>query len=305
MIRNLSIPILSLVMGLWPIYFVQAENRVTHVGDHQWEKIGFDGVPIKMSLKSGELSVLRFPWRVSLAVPDHLEGAIDLTAMGDQVLFTPLMDFETARFWAESTTDGSMFIVDIASSESADTVYVDFVDARGVVDGQGDYAMASSDPVTQTMQDTQVPEAQDVRNGAQMRDAPVSEQSSEHSFAALSRYALQSIYSPRRFDVPMAGITKRNIEQGKYINDLVPGYRTLAKAEKEWVTASGLYVTALSVKNGENTVLNLDPRRLRHEGSWLSSAYWSTKLNPRGNLGDSTTVVVISRTSWSDIGVDK
>ncbi len=265
MSRYLAISFSLLISILLPTYSIYADDRMAIIGDHEWEKIGFDGVPIEMSLKSGELSVLRFPWRVDIAVPDHLVGAIDMIAMGDQVLFTPLMDFESARFWAESTSDGSMFIVDIASEESADTKFVDFVDARGVIESENDQANGYSIQVSQAMSATQAQatQAPDEHDSSLISDVSVGDQSSEHSFAALSRYALQSIYSPRRFDIPIAGVTKRNLEHGSYINDLVPGYRTLAKAEAEWVTSSGLYVTALSIKNGENAMLNLDPRRLR------------------------------------------
>lgn len=80
------------------------------------------------------------------------------------------------------------------------------------------------------------------------------------------RYGAQSLYSPERVIKPVPGINEvtikiRNNLRGLYKGDNV---RSLSiKAVRGW-QSSGIYVTALSVKNDSDHPMTFDPSKLQH-----------------------------------------
>ncbi len=253
-------------------------------GSGGWKTMAYQGIPLSITIGVGQESILQFPWRVEMGSSSETLGMVRNVPVGDSVFLTPLMAFESQRFFAESTVDGSMFLIDITAVDDAAPQMIRFMDARGE-----DVPPTSMDESAAT-------------TPATTRDATTSAQGSEVNYATLTRYALQRIYSPERLVTPVAGMSESRLpDRDIIIRDLVPGEDISAKAAAEWSTSDGLFVTALLVRNNGGHSVTLDPRHLRHTRTWLASAYWSTALSPAGTIGDETTLVVVSTSPWRDL----
>ena len=276
-IRTLSL-VLLVTLGLVSGVSAQ-DNDPASGGSGGWKTEAYKGIPLTLSIQVGEESILQFPWRVELGSASEMLGMVRNVPVGDSVYFTPLMAFDNQRFWAESADTGAMLILDITASADAPPQMIRFIDAR---DDQVPAAQASSSSTA-----TAPPQKRESASG-------------EHSYAALSRFALQTLHSPERLIEPLDDVSEQPLRGVQAIDDLVPGETVIADPVIEWRTGSGLYVTALIVTNMGRHSVNLDPPGLRHSVGWLSSAFWSTQLSPSGTFGDETTMVVISRSSWRD-----
>lgn len=269
--------LMALVLATTPTAIAQSDGQHSG-GSGGWKTQAYNSIPLKLSMKVGEESILQFPWRVELGSSSEMLGMVRNVPIGDSVYLTPLMAFDKQRFWAESTDTGAMIILDISASADAPPQMIRFADAR-----------ANDAPAQQA---NSAPQTQGQPSGLRGQ--------SEHSYAALSRFALQTLHSPERLIDPLDDVSEQPLRGVQAISDLVPGETVIADPVIEWRTGTGLYVTALIVTNKGRHSVNLDPPGLRHSVGWLSSAFWSTILSPAGTFGDETTMVVISRSSWRD-----
>jgi integrating conjugative element protein (TIGR03749 family) len=120
------------------------------------------------------------------------------------------------------------------------------------------------------------------------------------STVALVRFAFQQVYAPDRLIKPVAGIHEAKIKDARVIKHLFPGRGVLAKPLAQWRTPEGRYVTALYVRNTEQRIVELDPRQIRAGRGWSTASFLTGVLAPASNIGDSTTMVVVSDGAWKE-----
>ena len=122
--------------------------------------------------------------------------------------------------------------------------------------------------------------------------------SSKLGYVALTRWVTQQFYAPQRLLKDLPGVTRISVDQspveifrcGMRIPTLCSGaVKSVPLASWQ---SSYHYVTALNVANELSDSIVLDPRELR--GRWRTAAFIHTRLHPKGQLGDSTLLILIS-----------
>ena len=108
-------------------------------------------------------------------------------------------------------------------------------------------------------------------------------------YVALTRYAAQQMYAPRRLVREPPGILRAPLTDKPV--PLVRGGAVEAMPLVSW-QAEGLYVTAVKLTNATHRPLILDPRGLR--GRWLAATFQHARLLPAGDPADTTCVYLIS-----------
>ena len=107
---------------------------------------------------------------------------------------------------------------------------------------------------------------------------------------ALTRFAAQQLYAPRRLlgDTPDI----RRVPMGTTAT--VPLYRAeevLAEPLGSW-QGGGLYVTAVKLTNRGTSRVSLDPRRLN--GHFVSAAFQHNTLGSAGSISETTCVYLVT-----------
>lgn len=121
----------------------------------------------------------------------------------------------------------------------------------------------------------------------------------------LIRYAAQALYSPARLVAPVPGVRpvpvglKGNLtalyDQGRHKGLVV-------QPHKAWAV-DGLYVTAFIVTNEHTHRMILDNRKVLHAPSaqrngvaphFVASSFFETELEPRGTVGNRTTLFIVT-----------
>ena len=265
-----------LILSTVPIAGAQDEVTGGATKNGGWSTVSYGAVPIEITIQSGTESILTFPWRVHLGSSNDILSMVRNLPIGDSIYLTPLMEFDSKRFVAEDPATGSTMLLDITATKEAPPRMLRFVDNRP--------NMAKALAPLQ-------PAASSEKN----QEAPI-ESGGEYSYALLTRMALQFIYSPKSVITTLDGVSRSPIGQARSINDLIIGENVIASPSHVWRTKTGLYVIAVRVLNLGNQAVDLDQRRMRHTTTWISSAFWSTRLE---GAGDETTLVVVSSTSWN------
>ncbi|KTD53488.1 hypothetical protein Lsan_3898 [Legionella santicrucis] len=121
---------------------------------------------------------------------------------------------------------------------------------------------------------------------------PASDNNSDYDINAISltRFAIQSLYSPERLLVIPEGVNRTPMQTRRQI-PLFYGVSIEARPLISW-HASTFYVTAIELKNLLNKEVIVDPRRM--VGHWQTASFYPTNtLGPRGKE-DTTTVFLVS-----------
>jgi len=119
-----------------------------------------------------------------------------------------------------------------------------------------------------------------------------------YGFVALTRWAVQQLYSPKRLLRELPGVVDIPVDK-----DTVGIFRCGKRIPTpcaDAVTAAPIaawrspyhYVTALSVTNNLSEPLMLDPREIR--GQWRTASFVHARLQPKGRMNDNTVLVLIS-----------
>lgn len=273
--RSICLVFAACVFG--SIASVFAQMSTTDVSTSGWSTIAYRGIPIELEIKAGEESILQFPWRVEMGTSSEMLDMVKLEPIGDSVFLTPRSDFDKTRFYAEAVDSGAMFQIDIVSSNDGRPRMVRFLDGRG--------------------QDAP-PERVEVQRHTTTPDSV--EELGGYSWATVARFALQNIYSPERLIEPLQNMNEIKTDTTSVIADLVPGAEITARPWAQWQTIDGMYVIAVELQNQSHYGVTINPTKLRHSLVWKASAYWANYVYPAGELGDRTTMVIITPDSWEN-----
>ena len=134
-----------------------------------------------------------------------------------------------------------------------------------------------------------------------VEDAPkadVAVNPSEHGFVALTRWAVRSVYAPKRLQTPVSGLSRYPVlfpEMDLFRCGPNPpalcGGAVQAHVKSIWRTVRH-YLSIVEVTNRLDQPVTLDPREIR--GSWRTATFVHSRLSPWHDPASATTLVLIS-----------
>ncbi|MDO9140544.1 MAG: DUF3438 family protein, partial [Methylobacter sp.] len=113
----------------------------------------------------------------------------------------------------------------------------------------------------------------------------------------LTRYAAETVRLPQNERTAHSRIQPETLRQRSPLS-LLPDQRVKLLPVDAW-RQGGIYVTAIEAHNTSAQKLALDQRQLK--GRWLAATLEGAMLFPRGDLGDSTYLYLISAEPFDDI----
>jgi len=231
------------------------------------EHVVWDKTPIRITLPLNQERLIRFPLAVSI-VDSELDEQVGVMKIQDALYFNAHAAFANKRLVVQLMPNGEAIVLSITASEEA----------------------GNSTPIEVVMGDS---ERED-------DDKPAPTTSSDINAVTLTRFAIQSLYSPERLLVTPPEITRTPMQTHRHIT-FVYGASITAKPLISW-HANDLYVTAIELKNDLNKPVIIDPRQLL--GNWQTATFYPTNtLMGRGNK-ETTTVFVTSNRPFGEAQLD-
>jgi integrating conjugative element protein (TIGR03749 family) len=222
------------------------------------EVVEWRNVPVSIVLTVGEERILAFPDHVQVGVPASLNaGLLRTQSTGGTVLWLARAPFETQRVQVRLLNKGQVLLFDVTAVKAPNA--------------------HDSEPIQ-------------VRLPDRSADAGAAQRAAALTPVALTRFAAQQLYAPRRLLDPMPGI--RRVPMGATAT--VPLYRdeeVVAEPLVSW-QGGGLYVTAVKLTNRGTSRVSLDPRRL--DGHFVSAAFQHNTLGSAGSISESTCVYLVT-----------
>ena len=225
------------------------------------EHVVWDKTPIRITLPLNQERLIRFPLAVSI-VDSELDEQVGVMKIQDALYFNAHAAFANKRLVVQLMPNGEAIVLSLSASEEAgNTTPIDIV----------------------------IEERKD-------DDKPAPTTSSDINAVTLTRFAIQSLYSPERLLVTPPEITRTPMQTHRHIT-FVYGASITAKPLISW-HANDLYVTAIELKNDLNKPVIIDPRQLL--GNWQTATFYPTNTLAGRHHKETTTVFVTSSRPFGD-----
>lgn len=240
------------------------------------ERIQFDRAPVKVSLPVSIERLVTFPNPVALHVPAGSEGVLWTQVMERTAYIRALGPLEGLRVVAEDLVTGQMVPLDFFATESQGPSTRELeIFYKSTAAQQSGTGAGKKQP------------GEDAADGADGDEPSL-------DMVALTRYAAQYMYSPKRLIPSAPGVYPVPI-QPTAISGLIRGQRVSAVPMGQWRSGS-LYVTAVRVTNLERITLDLDLDQVR--GTWIAATPQHRRLLAAGTDWDSTTLYLVCSGSF-------
>ncbi len=236
------------------------------------ETVYYKGRPLIVEVPVGGERMLEFGRAIQVGLPKALIGKVQAESIAGTVYLVANEAFEHERFRFRDVDTGEILVLDMTARPGG--------------------ASAPLRIRSAATQSDQVPEAVTVE--------PASNGVLPPSDVALVRHAFQSVYSPDRLVKPIAGMQAVTLRDDTVVRRLIPGFDVAAKPIAQWRSDDGRFVTAVYIRNLEQRVIELDPRSIRAGRGWITSSFLTGVLAPATNVGDATTLVVVSDGDWGE-----
>lgn len=230
-----------------------------HVQQDAPELVVWRKAPIRILLAVGEERLVHFPGSVRAALPSSLASMLRAQSIHGTLYLHADAPFTTTRVLVHTQPEGPIYVLDLEAV------------AGGV------HALPDIEIVTRT------PQA--FVSGAKDGGGDTS----PWGYVALTRFAAQTLYAPARLVPRTPGIVGVPVAPDPVT--LVRDCKVRAVPVAAW-RASGLYVNAVRLSNLESRPVTLDPRALA--GHWLAATFQRNRLQPAGDVLDTTTVYLVS-----------
>jgi integrating conjugative element protein (TIGR03749 family) len=242
------------------------------------EHLRWSGTPIPLALPVGQDRVVRFPADVRVGPPGKLLEVLQTTAADGAVYFRALAPFEpTLVLVQEAEAPGRTFAFQLRAEQGASTAPVEIVAPQ------------------EKMAESSVPA--DVSAEIEAASLP-----KRYGYVALTRYAAQQLYAPDRLLHELEGVYRVPVPDRGTV-PLIRTAGTLAEIEAtplvSWADETGLYVTAVRLRNRTYKPIILDPRTALR-GEWLAATFQYARLLPTGHEADTSAVYLISARPFAD-----
>ncbi len=226
------------------------------------ERITYKRSPVTVNLATKQERSVTFPVPVALHVPEGFESVVRAQVNDRTVYLTPLAPFGLVRIAAEDLQSGRQFMLDLVESPPGLKS-----NALEIIVAASDQPRAVQEPATRSS----------------------SEQAPPLDMVALTRYAAQALYAPKRL-APAAGSVRQVPVATKPVEGLYRGWNLETVPMGAWRSGQ-LFVTAVRFTNLSGQPLDLDMRELR--GQWLAATPQHSRLLPAGTDWSTSTVYLV------------
>lgn len=235
------------------------------------EHVVWDKTPIAITLPLNQERLIQFPGAISV-VDSELDEDIGMLKVQDTLYLDAQKPFINKRLVVKLMPDGDNIILNVsANTEATNVMPIEIL-------------MDESD-------EGDVGEAEEVENSDEK-----AVQNSELNPVSLTRFAIQSLYSPERLLVTPPGLTRTPMRTHKTLT-MVYGASILARPLISW-RGGDLYVTAIELKNQLNKTVIVDPHHLM--GNWQTATFFPTNTLGARGAADTSTVFVVSDRPFGD-----
>ena len=221
------------------------------------ERIIWQKKPIALSLTVGKEQRVDFPGPVKVGLPAAIQSALRVQSVAGTVYLLAHQPFEATRVMVRAVDSGAIYLLDL-SADNED-------EAKAAI---------------------QILDPEPRRPGVTAEEgAPLP----AYGYVTLTRFAAQQLYAPARLLHDLPGVVRVPVRREPV--RLVRAAPIEASPLVAW-RASGLYITAVKLRNLGTQAVTLDPRTLR--GRWLTAAFQHNRLHPAGDEADTTALYLIS-----------
>ena len=219
------------------------------------EHVVWDKTPIHITLPLNQERLIQFPLAVSI-VDSELDEQVNVMKIQDALYFNAHASFVNKRLVVQLMPYGEAIVLSISANQEA----------------------GNANPIEVVMGESD------------NDDQPTPTPSSDINAVTLTRFAIQSLYSPERLLITPPEISRTPMQTHRNIS-FVYGASITAKPLISW-HANDLYVTAIELKNDLNKPVIIDPRQLL--GNWQTATFYPTNTLPSRRIKETTTVFVTS-----------
>ncbi len=254
------------------IFLMLLANNYLHAGEAL--QLVYRDEPIQVQLRVGSERrfMLKSAASVKVGIPESLRNKLSVTTIGSQVWLRANQSFEDQKI-----------IFQISDFKMADAKMpnpkIILILSASYDEPPGAPVLLSTDP------------------GIVASQVSVADSNCDIGMVALTRYALQWAYAPRRLLTGNPCITATDypadlidIMRCLRVNEPICGGGVLARPIAAWRTTE-LYATLLELKNTLQTTVALDPRAI--VGNFKAAALAHSKLEPANTAKSVTALVVI------------
>ena len=224
------------------------------------ERIIWQKTPIALALTVGKERRVDFPGPVKVGLPAAVQSALRVQSVAGTVYLLAHQPFEATRVMVRAVDSGAIYLLDLSADNQ----------------GEAKAAIQILDPQTRR------PDVA-AAAGAPLPALPA------YGYVTLTRFAAQQLYAPARLLRDLPGVVRVPVRREPV--HLVRAAPIEASPLVAW-RASGLYITAVKLRNLGTQAVTLDPRTLR--GRWLTAAFQHNRLHPAGDEADTTALYLIS-----------
>jgi integrating conjugative element protein (TIGR03749 family) len=229
------------------------------------EHVIWDKTPIHITLPLNEERLIRFPNAISV-VDSELDEHVSVMKIQDALYFNAQATFENKRLVVQLMPNGEAIVLSISAKKDA----------------------KNATPIEVVLEP---------RDNT---DTPNPSPSTDINAITLSRFAIQSLYSPERLLVTPPEITRTPMQTHHHIT-FVYGASITATPLISW-HANDLYVTAIELKNNLKKPVIIDPRQLL--GHWQTATFYPTNTLLGSAHPETTTVFVTSSRPFGEALMD-
>ncbi|NDH67875.1 MAG: TIGR03749 family integrating conjugative element protein [Gammaproteobacteria bacterium] len=218
--------------------------------------LAWDKSPIQISLPLNQDRLIHFPKAISIV--DSELSDVSVMKIQDALYLNAHFAFANKRLVVQMMPQGEAIVINLsANPESVDTTPIEIIINE-----------ASENP-------------------------EVTEQSFEINPITLTRFAIQSLFSPERLLVTPPSVTRVPMQTSRYIHFMNSASVT-ARPLISW-QANGLYVTAIELKNDLNKPVEINPTQFL--GAWQTATLFPTNVL---NKHDITTALITSSQPFNE-----
>lgn len=221
------------------------------------EHVVWDKTPIPLELSLNEERLVQFPQAVKI-IDNEAKEKITVLKVQDTLYLKGKETFQNKRLLVQLMPQGEIIILNLSTNEKTHE------------NAPVDILLDNPENTTEEIKDT-----------ANTFDL---------NAISLSRFAIQSLYSPERLLVIPEGVGRIPMQTRKQVS-LFYGASIEARPLISW-HGGQFYVTAVELKNLLNKEVIIDPRQML--GNWQTASFYPTNsLAPRGKR-DTTTAFLVS-----------
>ncbi len=228
------------------------------------QHIVWDKTPLHILLSLNQERLIRFPLAISI-VDSELDDYAGVMKVQDALYINPHKAFHNKRLVVQLMPGGEALVLTLSAS-------ADIMEATPIE------VLMAEDADKDDSEDRALPK--------------ISRTNPDINAISLTRFAIQSLYSPERLLVTPPGVSRTPMH-ARQNTVVVYGASVLARPLISWQGAD-LWVTAIELKNQLNKTVVIDPRQLI--GEWQTATLYPTNtLSARGSKETTTLFVTSSK----------